>query len=204
MERVCEMLALTVSGFVDVLPTMIHTGTGWRATQQGWHWYGPLIRLIGAFSIVSCYVFPHLSSVFFFLLLKVLKRLQNKYGSLYRRDNVILSGSHTHSGPGGYFQYTVFVIASEGFSNRTFEYMVTGIVKVGKGPQMELFFPLLTSVQVWFGWYGDSSYWIFLWVVLAPTALCPRQPRSSGLRSTDWLRGDSFLQVDSCGCPKGQ
>ncbi|KAF0884318.1 ASAH2 ceramidase, partial [Crocuta crocuta] len=63
------------------------------------------------------------------LRLEVLKRLQNKYGSLYRRDNVILSGSHTHSGPGGYFQYTVFVIASEGFSNRTFEYMVTGIVK---------------------------------------------------------------------------
>uniref|UniRef100_A0A8C9JY56 Neutral ceramidase n=1 Tax=Panthera tigris altaica TaxID=74533 RepID=A0A8C9JY56_PANTA len=59
----------------------------------------------------------------------VLNRLQSKYGSLYRQDNVILSGTHTHSGPGGYFQYTVFVIASEGFSNRTFEYMVTGIVK---------------------------------------------------------------------------
>ncbi|KAI4551065.1 hypothetical protein MJG53_021197, partial [Ovis ammon polii x Ovis aries] len=63
------------------------------------------------------------------LRLEVLSRLQNKYGSLYRRDNVILSGTHTHSGPAGYFQYTTFVIASEGFSNRTFEYMVTGIVK---------------------------------------------------------------------------
>uniref|UniRef100_A0A8C2REZ9 Neutral ceramidase n=1 Tax=Capra hircus TaxID=9925 RepID=A0A8C2REZ9_CAPHI len=63
------------------------------------------------------------------LRLEVLSRLQNKYGSLYRRDNVILSGTHTHSGPAGYFQYTTFVIASEGFSNRTFEYMVAGIVK---------------------------------------------------------------------------
>uniref|UniRef100_A0A2K6EGT7 Neutral ceramidase n=1 Tax=Propithecus coquereli TaxID=379532 RepID=A0A2K6EGT7_PROCO len=63
------------------------------------------------------------------LRLEVLDRLQSKYGSLYRRDNVILSGTHTHSGPAGYFQYTVFVIASEGFSNRTFEYMVTGIMK---------------------------------------------------------------------------
>ncbi|KAF4019053.1 hypothetical protein G4228_010715 [Cervus hanglu yarkandensis] len=63
------------------------------------------------------------------LRLEVLSRLQNKYGSLYRRDNVILSGTHTHSGPAGYFQYTTFVIASEGFSNRTFEYMVTGIVQ---------------------------------------------------------------------------
>nr|XP_051679868.1 neutral ceramidase isoform X2 [Oryctolagus cuniculus] len=63
------------------------------------------------------------------LRLEVLDRLQSKYGSLYRRDNVILSGTHTHSGPAGYFQYTVFVIASEGFSNRTFEYMVNGIMK---------------------------------------------------------------------------
>ncbi|XP_034864277.1 neutral ceramidase isoform X2 [Mirounga leonina] len=63
------------------------------------------------------------------LRLEVLNRLQSKYGSLYRRDNVILSGTHTHSGPAGFFQYTMFVIASEGFSNRTFEYMVTGIMK---------------------------------------------------------------------------
>ncbi|KAM4852130.1 putative neutral ceramidase C isoform 2-T2 [Thomomys bottae] len=59
----------------------------------------------------------------------VLNRLKNKYGSLYRRDNVVLSATHTHSGPAGFFQYTLFLIASEGFSNRTFEYMVTGIVK---------------------------------------------------------------------------
>uniref|UniRef100_A0A8C4LXX5 Neutral ceramidase n=1 Tax=Equus asinus asinus TaxID=83772 RepID=A0A8C4LXX5_EQUAS len=63
------------------------------------------------------------------LRLEVLNRLQMKYGSLYRKDNVILSGTHTHSGPAGYFQYTLFVIASEGYTNRTFEYMVTGIVQ---------------------------------------------------------------------------
>lgn len=83
---------------------------------------------------------------FFFPFLKVLKRLQSKYGSLYRRDNVILSGTHTHSGPAGFFQYTVFVIASEGFSNRTFEHMVTGIMKVGKEPQRQLFFTTARSV----------------------------------------------------------
>ncbi|EHB18488.1 Neutral ceramidase [Heterocephalus glaber] len=63
------------------------------------------------------------------LRLEVMNRLKSKYGSLYRRDNVILSGSHTHSGPGGFFQYTLFVLASKGFSNRTFEYMVSGIMK---------------------------------------------------------------------------
>nr|XP_048294788.1 neutral ceramidase [Myodes glareolus]XP_048294789.1 neutral ceramidase [Myodes glareolus] len=63
------------------------------------------------------------------LRLEVLKRLQSKYGSLYRRDNVVLSGTHTHSGPAGYFQYTLYILASEGFSNRTFQYLVSGIVK---------------------------------------------------------------------------
>ncbi|XP_028619917.1 neutral ceramidase isoform X2 [Grammomys surdaster] len=63
------------------------------------------------------------------LRLEVLKRLQSKYGSLYRRDNVILSAIHTHSGPAGFFQYTLYILASEGFSNRTFQYLVSGIVK---------------------------------------------------------------------------
>ncbi|XP_054975569.1 neutral ceramidase isoform X1 [Sorex araneus] len=63
------------------------------------------------------------------LRLEVLNRLKSKYGNLYRRDNVILSGTHTHSGPAGYFQYTIFVIASEGYNNRTSEFMVSGIVK---------------------------------------------------------------------------
>lgn len=91
----------------------------------------------------NSYVIPLLSPVFFLSFLKVLKRLQSKYGSLYRRDNVILSGTHTHSGPAGFFQYTVFVIASEGFSNRTFEHMVTGIMKVGKEPRGSCSLPRL-------------------------------------------------------------
>ncbi|XP_012872502.1 PREDICTED: neutral ceramidase-like [Dipodomys ordii] len=52
----------------------------------------------------------------------VLSRLKSKYGSLHRRDNGILSATYPHSGPAGYFQYTLFLILSEGFSNRTFEY----------------------------------------------------------------------------------
>lgn len=94
------------------------------------------------------YVIPLLSLVLFcFPFLKVLNRLQSKYGSLYRRDNVILSGTHTHSAPAGYFQYSTFVIASGGFSNRTFEYMVAGIMKVGKGPQRTpMFFSIAYSV----------------------------------------------------------
>ncbi|NXU84331.1 ASAH2 ceramidase, partial [Xiphorhynchus elegans] len=61
--------------------------------------------------------------------MEVLKRLQSKYGDLYRQDNVILSGTHTHSGPGGYFQYTLFWITSKGLIRPSLNAIVNGIVK---------------------------------------------------------------------------
>ncbi|PKU38839.1 neutral ceramidase [Limosa lapponica baueri] len=61
--------------------------------------------------------------------LEVLKKLKSKYGELYRQDNVILSGTHTHSGPGGYFQYTLFWITSKGLIRPSLNAIVNGIVK---------------------------------------------------------------------------
>ncbi|NXS32344.1 ASAH2 ceramidase, partial [Pomatostomus ruficeps] len=61
--------------------------------------------------------------------LEVLKQLQSKYGDLYRQDNVVLSGTHTHSGPGGYFQYTLFWITSKGLIRPALSSIVNGIVK---------------------------------------------------------------------------
>ncbi|XP_028942303.1 neutral ceramidase, partial [Antrostomus carolinensis] len=63
------------------------------------------------------------------LRLEVLKKLKSKYGELYRQDNVILSGTHTHSGPGGYFQYTLFLITSKGLIRPSLNAIVNGIVK---------------------------------------------------------------------------
>ncbi|XP_078721774.1 neutral ceramidase [Lampetra fluviatilis] len=60
--------------------------------------------------------------------LEVLMRLKDKYGSQYNESNVVLSGTHTHSGPGGYFQYSLFVIASQGFIKPCFEAITSGIV----------------------------------------------------------------------------
>ncbi|NXE66187.1 ASAH2 ceramidase, partial [Calcarius ornatus] len=60
---------------------------------------------------------------------QVLKQLRSKYGDLYRQDNVILSGTHTHSGPGGYFQYTLFWITSKGLVRPALNSIVNGIVK---------------------------------------------------------------------------
>lgn len=61
---------------------------------------------------------------------QVLQALQVKYGDLYRQDNVVLSGTHTHSGLGGYFQYTLFMITSKGYLKASIEPLVNGIVKV--------------------------------------------------------------------------
>ncbi|KAM6951068.1 neutral ceramidase [Aplochiton taeniatus] len=63
------------------------------------------------------------------LRLEVLKELELKYGSLYRRDNVVLSGTHTHSGQAGYFQYTLFMITSKGYIKESAQAIVNGIVK---------------------------------------------------------------------------
>ncbi|XP_042313302.1 neutral ceramidase [Sceloporus undulatus] len=61
--------------------------------------------------------------------LEVIQQLKNRYGDLYRPDNVILSGTHTHSGPGGYFQYTIYMITSKGFIKPTRNAIVNGILE---------------------------------------------------------------------------
>lgn len=61
---------------------------------------------------------------------KVLRALQVKYGDLYRQENLVLSGTHTHCGPAGYFQYTLFMVTSKGFMKASIKPLVNGIVKV--------------------------------------------------------------------------
>ncbi|XP_051883476.1 neutral ceramidase [Pristis pectinata] len=63
------------------------------------------------------------------LRLEVLKRLKTKYGNLYRQDNVVLSGTHTHSGPAGYFQYTLCLITSKGYIKPSIKALINGIIK---------------------------------------------------------------------------
>ncbi|XP_071530877.1 neutral ceramidase [Panulirus ornatus] len=61
------------------------------------------------------------------LKIKVMERLAAEYGELYRHQNVILSGTHTHSGPAGYLQFLLFEITSLGFIKDTLDAMVEGI-----------------------------------------------------------------------------
>ncbi|TPX35934.1 ceramidase [Synchytrium microbalum] len=55
-------------------------------------------------------------------------RLQEEYGDVYRDDNVMISGTHTHSGPAGFLQYVLYQITSLGVVDQTLHAMVDGIV----------------------------------------------------------------------------
>lgn len=59
---------------------------------------------------------------------EVLRRLAERFGDRYTTENVVLSATHTHSGPGGFGHYTLYNITTGGFHQRTFEAIVSGIV----------------------------------------------------------------------------
>jgi neutral ceramidase len=64
---------------------------------------------------------------------EVVKRLKSIYGNnLYTLDNVLLSGTHTHSGPGGYSHYTLYNLSILGFDKQNFECIVNGMVQAIK------------------------------------------------------------------------
>lgn len=58
----------------------------------------------------------------------VLARLKTLYGELYNAQNVLLTATHTHSGPGGYSHYALYNFTQLGFQARTFDAMVEGIM----------------------------------------------------------------------------
>ncbi|GJW23456.1 neutral ceramidase 2-like protein [Tanacetum coccineum] len=59
--------------------------------------------------------------------IKVLERLSKRFGKLYNEDNLAISGTHTHAGPGGYLQYVLFSVTSLGFIPQSFDVIVTAI-----------------------------------------------------------------------------
>lgn len=56
----------------------------------------------------------------------MVKRLQARYGDIYTTDNVVISGTHTHSGPGGFLMHLLYDISILGFVPQTFEALVQG------------------------------------------------------------------------------
>ncbi|KAF6266801.1 neutral ceramidase [Scenedesmus sp. NREL 46B-D3] len=58
--------------------------------------------------------------------LRVLQRLEALYGGLYSKDNVLLSGTHTHASPAGFLQYVLYSVTSLGFVRQSFDALVDG------------------------------------------------------------------------------
>ena len=59
----------------------------------------------------------------------VVERLKKIYGpTMYTEENVMLSGTHTHAGPGGYSWHPLYDISTFGFHDQNFEAIVNGIV----------------------------------------------------------------------------
>ncbi|XP_053697555.1 neutral ceramidase-like [Sabethes cyaneus] len=57
----------------------------------------------------------------------VVDLLQKKYGDIYRFENVVLSGTHSHSVPSGFLMSFLYDIASLGFVPQNFNALVEGI-----------------------------------------------------------------------------
>lgn len=57
----------------------------------------------------------------------VVSKLQELYGNIYSMDNILLSASHTHGGPGGYMMYFLYDVTIFGFVRETYQSLVDGI-----------------------------------------------------------------------------
>ncbi|KFA89725.1 neutral/alkaline ceramidase [Archangium violaceum] len=58
---------------------------------------------------------------------QVVEKLRARYGTLYTDDNVLLSATHTHSGPGGHSHYALYNLTILGYDKQGFDAIVDGI-----------------------------------------------------------------------------
>ncbi|MFD2396989.1 neutral/alkaline non-lysosomal ceramidase N-terminal domain-containing protein [Prauserella oleivorans] len=59
----------------------------------------------------------------------VLRRLAERYGGTYHERNVLITGTHTHSGPGGHSHHLLYNLTTLGFHDKTFNAVTDGIVE---------------------------------------------------------------------------
>lgn len=57
-------------------------------------------------------------------------RLQKKFDKEYTMDNVVISGTHTHSTPGGFMMSLLYDLTTFGFIGETYRALIDGIYKV--------------------------------------------------------------------------
>lgn len=69
---------------------------------------------------------------------QVVKKLQEKFGDRYSDQNVLITATHQHSGPGGYSTYTLYNLTILGFSKKNFDTIVDGIINAVERAQNNL------------------------------------------------------------------
>jgi neutral ceramidase len=75
------------------------------------------------------FVSADLGSIEHHMTLEVVQRLQDSFGDTYSLDNVIISATHTHSGPGGYWHSRNDTGMDGGFYPEHFEAIIAGITR---------------------------------------------------------------------------
>ncbi|ONI86811.1 alkaline ceramidase [Saccharothrix sp. ALI-22-I] len=75
------------------------------------------------------YVNADLAMIFRAVQEAVLAKLQARYGSLYTRENVLLSATHTHAGPGGYSHNLAYNLSILGMQPQTLNAITDGITE---------------------------------------------------------------------------
>lgn len=86
--------------------------------------------------LISFFLFiPHrfvlrTQMIIFGICLQVLEKLSKNHGDVYSERNVMISGTHTHSTPGGFLMHLIFDLNTLGFVPETFNALVRGIVMV--------------------------------------------------------------------------
>merc|ERR1719244_1146681 len=58
-----------------------------------------------------------------------IQKLEEMFPGVYTEQNVVISSTHTHSGPAGFLQYVLFNVPNLGFLHQTMDAMVDGIVE---------------------------------------------------------------------------
>ncbi|KAJ8676460.1 hypothetical protein QAD02_012247 [Eretmocerus hayati] len=59
----------------------------------------------------------------------VIRNLEQNYSSTYTESNVMISGTHTHSSPGGFMMDVLFDLSTYGFVKESFNALVNGITQ---------------------------------------------------------------------------
>ncbi|MDR6593707.1 neutral/alkaline ceramidase [Saccharothrix longispora] len=75
------------------------------------------------------YVNADLAMVFRAVQEAVLSRLQARYGATYTRENLLLSATHTHAGPGGYSHNLAYNLSVLGLQKQTLDAIADGITE---------------------------------------------------------------------------